>query len=252
MRVLVTGGAVRIGAALTQGLARAGHAVAIHCNSSRDEAEVLAATLAEAGATVAVVSADLTDPAAARGLVDAARTVLGGPIEGLVNSAAIFEYDAVPIRDHERFDRHMHLNLAAPLILSSSMAEQDDVAAGAIVNILDQKVANLNPDFLTYSCSKVALEGATKMLAQALAPRFRVNAVAPGLSLPSAGQSDSEFSEVASVNLLRRPVETAAVADAVTFLLANPAITGQVLFADNGQRFLPRDGDVMFQNKARP
>jgi len=127
--------------------------------------------------------------------------------------------------------------------------EEEDLADGAVVNILDQKVANLNPDFFSYSCGKVALTGATAMLAQALAPRIRVNAISPGLSLPSLDQSDEEFGAVASQNLLRRPMDVRAIADAVAFLLTARGVRGQNIFVDNGQRFLTRDSDVMFDTR---
>ena len=118
-----------------------------------------------------------------------------------------------------------------------------------MVNVLDQKVANLNPDFFSYSCGKIALEGATTMLAQALGPRIAVNAVSPGLTLPSGDQSDAEFAAVASDNLLARPVGATAVADAVAWLLTAKGVTGQNVFVDCGQRFLARDGDVMFEGR---
>ncbi len=117
------------------------------------------------------------------------------------------------------------------------------------MHVLDQKIANLNPDFFAYSCAKIALAGATVMLAQALGPRIAVNAVAPGLTLPSADQTDDEYRTVASINLLRRPVAAEAVADAVTFLLRARGLHGQTLYVDNGQRFLPRARDVMFATR---
>lgn len=133
-------------------------------------------------------------------------------------------------------------------MLASALAAQEDVADGAVVNILDQKIANLNPDFFSYSCGKLALSGATSMLAQAFAPRVRVNAVSPGLTLPSGDQTEEEFAAVASANLLRRPVEAAAVAQAVAYLIGSRGVTGQNLFVDCGQRFLPRARDVMFEH----
>lgn len=252
MNVLVTGGARRIGAAIVQRLARSGHAVAIHCHASRAGAEALADEIVAQGGRAAVVCADLGDAAQARALVAAAADALGGPVEGLVNNASGFEYDRVPIADYGLLDRHMRVNLGAPLVLASALATQTGLQGGAIVNLLDQKVANLNPDFLTYSCSKVALEGATVMLAQALAPHIRVNAVSPGLSLPSLDQSEAEFDGVARHNLLRRPVSLDDLAATVEHLLTCSSITGQNIFVDCGQRFLARDGDVMFTGRERP
>lgn len=247
MRVLVTGGARRIGAAIVRHLVAAGHEVAVHHHDSHDEAEALAAELG-----VALVTADLADEAETRGLVQAAAEALGGPVEGLVNNASLFAWDALPLADYAGLDRHMHVNLGAPLLLASATAAQTGLAEGAIVNLLDQKLANPNPDFLTYTLSKAALAEATRLLAMALAPRIRVNAVSPGLSLPSLDQSEAEFTDVASHNLLARPVDLGDIARAVEHLLVARSITGQNVFVDCGQRFVRREGDVMFEGRARP
>lgn len=247
MRVLVTGGARRIGAAIVRHLVSTGHAVAVHHHDSHDEAEALAAEL-----DVALVTADLADPAQAHGLIPAAAALLGGPVEGLVNNASLFAWDALPLVDYAGLDRHMHVNVGAPLILASALAAQTGLAAGAVVNLLDQKLANPNPDFLTYTLSKGALEQATTLLALALAPRIRVNAVSPGLSLPSLDQSEAEFDAVARANVLERPVSLDDIAGAVEHLLTARSITGQNIYVDCGQRFVKRDGDVMFETRARP
>jgi NAD(P)-dependent dehydrogenase (short-subunit alcohol dehydrogenase family) len=169
---------------------------------------------------------------------------------GLVNSASLFDYDTPPDITAASLRTHAAVNLAAPVLLASALASQDDLDAGAVVNILDQKVANLNPDFFSYSCGKIALTGATTMLAQGLGPRIRVNAVSPGLSLPSADQSEAEFVAAASKNLLRRPVDPGDIARAVGFLLDAEGLEGQNVFVDCGQRFLKRDRDVMFEDRA--
>lgn len=247
MRVLVTGGARRIGAAIVRHLVAAGHQVAVHHHDSHDEAEALAAELG-----VALVTADLADAAETRGLVQAAAAALGGPVEGLVNNASIFSWDAVPVADYAALDRHMHVNLGAPLVLASALAAQTGLGEGAVVNLLDQKLANPNPDFLTYTLSKAALGEATRLLAMALAPRIRVNAVSPGLTLPSLDQSEDEFARVASRNLLEHPVDIADIARTVEHLLTARSVTGQNVFVDCGQRFVRRDGDVMFETRARP
>lgn len=247
MRVLVTGGARRIGAAIVQHLVAAGHRVAVHHHDSHDEAEALAAELG-----VALVTADLSDADATRGLIEAAAALLGGPIEGLVNNASLFAWDSLPLTDYAGLDRHMHVNLGAPVLLASALAEQAGIIDGAIVNLLDQKLANPNPDFLTYTLSKAGLAEATTLLAMQLAPRIRVNAVSPGLSLPSLDQSDAEFERVASANLLSRRVDLADLARTVEHLLTTRSITGQNVFVDCGQRLVKRDGDVMFDGRERP
>lgn len=247
MRVLVTGGARRIGAAIVRHLVAAGHRVAVHHHDSHDEAEALAAEL-----EVALVTADLADPAETRGLVQAAADGLGGPVEGLVNNASLFGWDALPVADYAGLDRHMHVNLGAPLILASALAAQAGLAEGAVVNLLDQKLANPNPDFLTYTLSKAGLAEATTLLALALAPRVRVNAVSPGLSLPSLDQSEGEFDRVSRANLLERRVALDDIARTVEHLLTARSITGQNIFVDCGQRLVKREGDVMFDSRERP
>ena len=247
--VLVTGGAKRLGAAIVRRLAKDGHAVIVHQGHSRDEADALVAEIVGDRGRAAAVAGDLSDLGAIGDLFAAARTAIGGPIDGLVNCASRFEFDRPPTVDPVLFAQLGAINCGAPVLLASALASQDDVADGAVVNVLDQKVANLNPDFFSYSCGKIALEGATTMLAQALGPRIAVNAVSPGLTLPSGDQSEEEFAAVASDNLLRRPVGAAAVADAVAWLLTAQGVTGQNVFVDCGQRFLRRDGDVMFDGR---
>ena len=252
MRVLVTGGAKRIGAAIARRLALRGHAVAIHHHHAPDEAEALRAALAEMGATACIVSGELAEAATAPALIAAARDGLGGPIDGLVNNASQFAFDALPVADFRLFDQHMRINCAAPVALASALATQDDLDTGAVVNLLDQKLANLNPDFLTYTLSKAALAAATELLARGLAPRVRVNAVSPGLTLPSLDQTPEEFGEHARQNLLQQPVAVDDIAAAVEHLLTSRSITGQNIFVDCGQRFVQRDGDVMFDGRERP
>lgn len=247
MRILVTGGARRIGAAIVRRLVADGHAVAVHHHDSHDDADALAAQLG-----VALVTADLADAGETRGLIAAAAAALGGPVEGLVNNASRFAWDAMPIADYAGLDHHMRVNVGAPLLLASALAAQVELEQGVIVNLLDQKLANPNPDFLTYTLSKAALAEATTLLAMQLAPRIRVNAVAPGLTLPSLDQSAAEFAAVASANLLQRPVDLDEIAATAAHLLTTRSITGQTIFVDCGQRLVKRDGDVMFTGRDRP
>ena len=252
MRVLVTGGARRIGAGIARRLALRGHAVAIHHHHAPEDAEALRDAILAAGGKACIVSGELADAATAPALIAAAREGLGGPVTGLVNNASQFAFDALPVTDFALLDQHMRVNLGAPVALASALAAQDDLDEGAVVNLLDQKIANLNPDFFTYTCSKAALAAATEMLARALAPRIRVNAVSPGLTLQSLDQSAEEFAEHARQNLLQQPVALDDIAATVEHLLTSRSITGQNVFVDCGQRFLPRDGDVMFEGRERP
>ena len=245
--VLVTGAARRLGAVIARHLAGEGWGVAIHHLHSADDAEALSAELPGS----IVLAGDLADAETPVALIAAARAGFDAPLMAIVNSASLFEYDTPPALTAASLERHHAVNLEAPVLLASALAAQDDLAEGAVVNILDQKLANPNPDFFSYSCAKFALAGATTMLAQALGPRIRVNAVSPGLSLPSADQTEAEFHAAASRNLLRRPVDPQNIARAVAFLLEARGVQGQDLFVDCGQRFLAKTRDVMFEDRMR-
>jgi NAD(P)-dependent dehydrogenase (short-subunit alcohol dehydrogenase family) len=234
---LVTGGAKRLGAAIARALAADGHRIVVHYGRSAIEAEALAAALGGVA-----VGCDLADLAAVDGLIAQAGAAAGAPVDVLVNSASQFESDEAP-GDPALAQRLYRVNCQAPVRLACALGE------GVAINLLDQKVANLNPDFFSYTLSKIALAGATEMLARKLAPRVRVNAVSPGLTLPSGDQSAGEFARAGAKNLLRRPVGAEAVAEAVAYLARARSVTGQNLFVDCGQRFLPRDGDVMFEDR---
>lgn len=243
--VLVTGAARRLGAVIARHLAEEGWRVAIHHLHSAEDADRLSVALP--GSTV--LTGDLSDPVVPGALVEAARAAFGAPLVAVVNSASLFDYDTPPRVSAALLRDHYAVNLEAPVLLANALAAQEDLAEGAVVNVLDQKIVNLNPDFFSYTCAKLALAGATTMLAQALGPRICVNAVSPGLSLPSADQSEAEFAEAARKNLLQRPVDPQDIARAVAFLLAARGVEGQNVFVDCGQRFLPRARDVMFEGR---
>ncbi|WP_440979413.1 SDR family oxidoreductase [Sphingomonas pseudosanguinis] len=242
--VLVTGAAKRLGAAIARRLVADGHRVVIHYNGSVEEAAALAAEL-----DAPTVQGDLSELGDIDALFTRAQEAAGGPIDGLVNSASAFAFDRPPQTDAGLMAKLYAINAAAPALLASALARQDDVADGAVIDILDQKLANPNPDFFAYSCAKFALAGANTMLAQGLGPRIAVNAVAPGLTLQSGDQSDEEFAAASTKNLLGRPIGADAVAEAVAFLLTARGIAGQTLYVDCGQRFCRRDGDVMFEGR---
>ncbi|CAN5297921.1 SDR family oxidoreductase [soil metagenome] len=247
--MLVTGAARRIGAVIARRLARDGHRVVLHHFHSAEEAEALTAELRGAGAQVSLIHGDISaDPDR---LFADARASAGGMIEGLVNCASLFDFDRPPHEKPDLFASMMRTNLAGPVALATALARQEGLIEGAVVNVLDQKVANLNPDFFSYSLSKTALDSATVMLAQALSPRVRVNAVSPGLTMTSHDQSAQEFDAVARDNLLRRAVSADDIAGTVAFLLNCASITGQNVFVDCGQRFVTRDSDVMFATRER-
>jgi NAD(P)-dependent dehydrogenase (short-subunit alcohol dehydrogenase family) len=230
---LVTGGAQRIGRAIVLSLARAGYAVAIHANRSRAAADELRALIAGRRDRVAVVMADLADHDAVLGLVPAAATALG-PLTLLVNNAAEFEPDEIGQLDRNRFDRHFAVNLRAPLFLAQAFAAQAPAGA-AIVNLLDQRVYRPTPRFLSYGLAKSGLHMATTTLAQALAPRVRVNAVAPGPTLPNPRQDAEAFARYSAAMPLGHGPTPAEIADAVLFLARANNITGETIAVDGGQ-----------------
>ena len=237
---LVTGGARRIGAALARALAREGYAVILHANRSRGDAEKLAAEIEAAGGRAHVVLADLADPEAVDGLIAAAAAF--GPLTLLVNNAGEFEPDEIMTLGHEGFARTMAVNLAAPLFLAQGFAAQAGEGA-SIVNILDQRVLKPTPRFFSYTLAKSALYTATTTLAQALAPRVRVNAVAPGPTLPSPRQSEAEFARQAAALPLKRGPSPDDIAAAVVYLAKAEAVTGVTIAVDGGQHLAWRTAD---------
>jgi NAD(P)-dependent dehydrogenase (short-subunit alcohol dehydrogenase family) len=232
---LVTGGARRIGRAIVEALASVGYAVAIHSRNSRREAESLAAKLAAKGYRTHVLSADLADPSAVGGLVPQAASAIG-TLTLLVNNAAIFEDDDVVALDGAGFDRHVAVNLRAPLLLARDFARQAQASANpAIVNIVDQRVLRPDPRYFSYTLTKAALWSATRTMAQAFAPSVRVNAVAPGPTFPNPRDGDEGLSREAAGTLLRKRVPGQAIAAAVLYLARAENVTGQLLAVDSGQ-----------------
>ena len=230
---LVTGAARRIGRAIALALHEAGYAVAIQANRSAAEAESLRDQIARAGGRAAVLRANLADHAAVAELVPAAVRAVG-PLSLLVNNAATFEPDAIGALDAARFDRQFAVNLRAPLFLSEAFAAQARGDA-AIVNILDQRVFKLTPHFVSYTLAKSALHSATRMLAQALAPNVRVNAVAPGPTMASARQAAEDFARQAAAVPLGHGPTPEEIAAAVIYLAGARSVTGVTLAVDGGQ-----------------
>jgi NAD(P)-dependent dehydrogenase (short-subunit alcohol dehydrogenase family) len=233
---LVTGGAQRIGRAIVLALVRRGYAVAVHTHHSVAAAEELCAGIAAAGGAAAVVGGDLADHAAVLDLVPAAAAAVGA-LTLLVNNASVFEPDDVGTLDRARFDRHYAVNLRAPVFLAEAFAAQAPEAANAsIVNLLDQRVYKPTPRYLSYGLAKSALLAATTTLAQGLAPRVRVNAVAPGPALPNSRQDAETFARVCRAVPLGHGPTPEEIADAVLFLAAARSVTGQTIAVDGGQR----------------
>lgn len=242
---LVTGGAQRIGRAIVLALARAGYALAIHARVSRAEADALCAAIAAAGGQAHSVLADLGDHDAVLGLVSTAAAAIG-PLTLLVNNAALFEPDEIGKLDRNCFDRQFAVNLRAPLFLVQAFAAQaPDGADASVVNLLDQRVYKPTPHFLTYGLTKSALHTATTTLAQALAPRLRVNAVAPGPTLPSQRQDAASFARQAQAVPLGRGPSPEEIADAVLYLANARSVTGVTIAVDGGQRLAWQTPDAV-------
>jgi NAD(P)-dependent dehydrogenase (short-subunit alcohol dehydrogenase family) len=230
---LVTGAGQRIGRAIATALAGAGYAIAIHCRKSKNEAESLAAEIKKGHGRSAIVTGDLADDKAVARLVPEAAAALG-PITLLVNSAAIFEPDRVGSLDRARWDRQFAINLIAPVFLADAFAAQAP-AGSSIVNLVDQRVFKLTPHFLSYTLTKAALAAATHTLAQALAPKIRVNGIAPGPTLPSPRQDPAEFARQTARLPLGHGPAPADIAQAVLFLAAARSTTGVIVPVDGGQ-----------------
>ncbi|MBO6806160.1 SDR family oxidoreductase [Thalassospira sp.] len=232
---LITGAAKRIGRALSLDLARQGYDIALHCNSSKSDAETLAAEIRDLGRRACVVSADLTNEEDTHRLVaDAVKQL--GPIGVLINNASTFEFDDVGSATRDSWDLHMETNLRAPFVLSQQFARHlPDDCKGAILNLIDQRVWNLTPHFMTYTLSKAGLWTLTQTLSLALAPKIRVNAIGPGPALPSSRQTQEDFDAQCAKTPLKIGTNPQEICDAVRFFLAAPAITGQMLALDGGQ-----------------
>lgn len=241
--VLITGGARRLGLAIAEGLAASGYDLALHVRRCDEEAQAAAQRLSALGAKVSLHPADLDDPA------DVA--ALAGPVAaahdrlvGLVNNASLFRLDDLATLEAEVFLAHQRVNVLAPLLLIQALAPRLGASGGSVVNILDHNIENPNIDFLSYKLSKFALAGATRVLARRLAPKVRVNAVAPGLTLPSPLQSPEDFQAIHDAVPLGAGSEPDDIAKAARYLIEAPAVTGQILFVDGGERFLGRLRDV--------
>lgn len=248
---LVTGAARRLGRAMALALAQEGRDVAIHCHGSGEKAEALAHQIRALGVRAEVFQADLLDPAQAEGLVGRVADRMGR-LSVLVNNASIFEHDDIRSATRDSWDRHLGSNLRAPFILSQGFAAQaapadmsgrEPVATGLIVNMVDQRVLKPTPEFITYSIAKAALWDMTRMLAQALAPAIRVNAIGPGPTLQGARQTEADFARQRSATILERGADPDDVVQALRYFLGARAVTGQLICVDGGQHLAWRTRD---------
>jgi len=254
-RALITGAGKRLGRAMARYLAGRGYDVALHYASSRDGAEETAEEARALGVKAATLQADLLDEGATGRLVADAAEALGGPLTVLVNNASIFEHDTFATATLESWSRHMGSNLRAPFVLMQAFALQapksstdeqgEPVARGLVVNMIDQRVRKLTPEFMTYTLAKMGLWTLTRTAAQALAPDIRVNAIGPGPTLRGERQSQSHFARQRAATILKRGANAGDITAALGYLLDAPAVTGQLICVDGGQHLAWRTPDVL-------
>ncbi|MET3792647.1 SDR family oxidoreductase [Aquamicrobium terrae] len=241
---LVTGGAKRIGRAIVEDLCAHGFAVAIHGHNSSPEAFELAAQINAQGGTAEVFDGDLTDMGEAGSLMERVAKALG-PVRLLVNNASLFEDDSVLDFDWQGWDAHFSIHLKAPVLLARDMAEGLPAGAdGLVVNIIDQRVWRLSPRYFSYTLSKSALWTATRTMAQALAPRIRVNAIGPGPTLRNARQDEADFRKQVDALLLQRGPELSEFGATIRYLWQVRSVTGQMIALDGGQHLAWQTPDI--------
>jgi NAD(P)-dependent dehydrogenase (short-subunit alcohol dehydrogenase family) len=254
MTALVTGAGKRLGRAMALYLAGRGHDVAVHYASSASEAEAVVAEIRAMGRRAQAFQADLLDEAQVQALVPAVTAALG-PLTVLVNNASIFEYDRIETSTRESWDRHIGSNLRAPYVLTQAFAKQcppavpDDngepLAQGLIVNMIDQRILKLTPEFSTYTIAKMGLWALTQTAAQGLAPNVRVNGIGPGPTLRGERQSETHFANQRAATVLKRGSNPQDIVAALGFFLDSPAVTGQFIAVDGGQHLGWKTPDVL-------
>lgn len=254
MRALVTGAGGRLGRAMAVYLARRGVDVAVHYAASQEGAEATAAEIRALGRQAVTLQADLLDEAQTETLIARAVAGLGGPLTVLVNNASIFEQDTIQTATRSSWDRHIESNLRAPYVLIQHFARQappaqadahgEPRAQALVVNMIDQRIHKLTPEFSSYTIAKMGLWALTRTAAQGLAPHVRVNAIGPGPTLQGAHQTDAQFAKERAATLLSRGANPEDITAALGFFLDAPAVTGQILLADGGQHLVWKTVDV--------
>jgi len=244
--VLITGAARRVGATIARVLAADSWNVIVHYNRSEAEAAALAAEIRRDGGVCDTVHADMARRADVESLMQRC-VALHGSVSCLINNASMFYYDDIASVSWESLHDHLASNLVAPVILCRDFVRQfTGPGDGCIINILDQKIANLNPDFLSYTIGKVGLAGLTKTLSMALAGRIRVCGIAPGLALISGKQTQASFEKAWRAPPLHRSTTPDEIATCVRYILASPSMTGNTIFLDGGESVAGRARDVAF------
>lgn len=255
MKALVTGAGARLGQAMALYLGQRGYDVAVHYAGSETGAQNTVAQLEALGRRGVALQSDLLDEHATQTLVDRAATALGGPLTCLINNASIFEHDTVKTGSRESWDRHFETNLRAPFVLTQHFAAQvpapdldemgEPVAQGLVVNMLDQRIHKLTPEFMSYTIAKMGLWAMTRTTAQALAPRVRVNGIGPGPTLQGHQQSQDNFDKQRAATILKRGANPSDITAALGYFLDAQAVTGQMLAVDGGQHLAWETPDVL-------
>jgi NAD(P)-dependent dehydrogenase (short-subunit alcohol dehydrogenase family) len=240
---LITGAARRIGAAMALDLAQQGFVVVVHCRRADDDAHTLISQMHGSGGKAYLVEGDLTQPEAADAVFQQARR-LAGPIGLLVNNASIFEPDSAFDGASAHFEAHFALHVRVPAQLGALFARQEDIESGLIVHVIDQRVWRLNPGFFSYTLSKSALWAMTRTQAQAFAPKIRVNAIAPGPTLPNSRQHEADFARQVAGLPLRRGPKLEEFGATLRYLLAVESVTGQMIALDGGQHLAWETPDI--------
>ncbi len=254
MTALVTGAGKRLGRAMALYLAERGHDVAVHYAASEAEAEEVAGLIRAMGRKAVTLQADVLDEAQVEQLIPRARAALGD-LTVLINNASIFEPDTLETGTRLSWDRHIESNLRAPFVLSQAFAAQcpravldemgEPVAQGLIVNMLDQRIHKLTPEFASYTIAKMGLWALTQTAAQGLAPHVRVNGIGPGPTLQGARQSLEDFTDQRRATLLERGANPRDICAALGFFMDSPAVTGQMIAVDGGQHLAWKTPDVL-------
>jgi NAD(P)-dependent dehydrogenase (short-subunit alcohol dehydrogenase family) len=251
---LVTGAAKRLGREIALELARAGWDLIVHYGNSQDQAMETVRLIEQLGQRAVALQTDLATETETALLITRCIEVMGLP-DCLVNSASLFEYDTAQTFTQHQLDLHMRVNLGAPVALARDLYQARKESGkhykhpGVVINLLDQKLSNPNPDFLTYTLSKAALDHATVLLAQALAPEMRVVGLAPGITLVSGDQTTDSFTQAHTMTPLGYSSAPADIGRAVVYLAGAHAVTGTTLYVDGGQHLQPSERDVMFLTK---
>lgn len=255
MKALVTGAGARLGQAMALYLGRRGYDVAVHYAGSEDGANATVAQLQAMGRRAVALQADLLDEDAMQALLPRAVDALEGPFTCLINNASVFEYDNLETGTRDSWDRHMESNLRAPFVLTQVFAAQvppakpdqkgEPLAQGLVINMLDQRIHKLTPEFASYTIAKMGLWALTRTAAQALAPKVRVNGIGPGPTLQGHRQSKSHFDRQRAATILRRGANPADITAALGYFLDAPAVTGQMLAVDGGQHLAWETPDVL-------